>query len=76
MTAGYRAEHDELRQLVRGFLREKSPGREVRRLMEADRNRDDAVWAQMAEQLGLPGMGRPPGSAPGWRRWPGSERPR
>jgi alkylation response protein AidB-like acyl-CoA dehydrogenase len=56
MTAGYRAEHDELRQLVRGFLREKSPGREVRRLMEADRNRDDAVWAQMADQLGLPGM--------------------
>jgi len=56
MTAGYSAELDELRQLVRGFLQEKSPGREVRRLMEADRNRDDAVWAQMADQLGLPGI--------------------
>jgi alkylation response protein AidB-like acyl-CoA dehydrogenase len=56
MTAGYSAEHDELRQLVRGFLREKSPSSEVRRLMEADRNRDDAVWAQLAGQLGLPGI--------------------
>jgi alkylation response protein AidB-like acyl-CoA dehydrogenase len=43
MTAGCSAEHDELRQLVRGFLQEKSPSSEVRRLMEADRSRDDAV---------------------------------
>src|SRR5215470_10200199 len=56
MTVGYSAEHDELRQLVRGFLREKSPSREVRRLAGDQRNRDDAVWAQMAGQLGLPGI--------------------
>jgi len=56
MTVGYSAEHNELRQLVRGFLREKSPSREVRRLMDDQRNRDDAVWAQMAGQLGLPGI--------------------
>jgi alkylation response protein AidB-like acyl-CoA dehydrogenase len=56
MTAGHSSELEELRQLVRGFLREKSPSSEVRRLMEAERNRDDAVWAQMADQLGLPGI--------------------
>jgi alkylation response protein AidB-like acyl-CoA dehydrogenase len=54
--AGYGAEHDELRQVVRGFLRDKSPSSEVRRLVDAGRNRDDAVWAQMAAQLGLPGI--------------------
>jgi alkylation response protein AidB-like acyl-CoA dehydrogenase len=59
MTVGYSAEHDELRQLVRGFLREKSPSREVRRLMEADGNRDGAVWEQMAGQLGLQGIAVP-----------------
>jgi len=42
MTVGYSAEHDELRQLVRGFLREKSPSREVRRLMDDQGNRDGA----------------------------------
>jgi alkylation response protein AidB-like acyl-CoA dehydrogenase len=59
MTIGYSAEHEELRQLVREFLQDKSPSREVRRLMEADGNRDDAVWAQMAGQLGLPGIALP-----------------
>jgi alkylation response protein AidB-like acyl-CoA dehydrogenase len=59
MTFGYSAEHEELRQLVRGFLREKSPSREVRRLMAADDNRDHAVWAQMAGQLGLQGIAVP-----------------
>jgi len=59
MTFGYSAEHDELRQVVRRFLREKSPSREVRRLMESDDNRDDAVWAQMAGQLGLQGIAVP-----------------
>ena len=59
MSFGYSAEHEELRQLVRGFLREKSPSHEVRRLMEADDNRDGAVWAQMADQLGLQGIAVP-----------------
>jgi alkylation response protein AidB-like acyl-CoA dehydrogenase len=53
------AAHEELRQLVRGFLREKSPSREVRRLMDGDGNRDDVVWAQMADQLGLQGIAVP-----------------
>jgi alkylation response protein AidB-like acyl-CoA dehydrogenase len=54
--AGHSAEHGDLRELVRGFLREKSPRSEVRRLMASERNRDDALWAQMADQLGLPGI--------------------
>jgi alkylation response protein AidB-like acyl-CoA dehydrogenase len=53
------AEHDELRQLVREFLRERSPSHEVRRLMEAGESRDDEVWALLAGQLGLTGIAVP-----------------
>ncbi len=59
MTVGYSAEHDELRQVVRGFLSERSPSREVRRLMEAGDSRDDEVWALIAGQLGLTGIAVP-----------------
>ena len=59
-----RAEHDELRDTVRAFLREKSPSREVRRLMEAGLTeagpcRDDEVWALLTGQLGLSGIAVP-----------------
>jgi alkylation response protein AidB-like acyl-CoA dehydrogenase len=53
------AEHDELRQLVREFLRERSPSHEVRRLMEAGVSRDDEAWALLAGQLGLTGIAVP-----------------
>jgi alkylation response protein AidB-like acyl-CoA dehydrogenase len=59
MSVGYPDGHEELRQLVRGFLRDKSPSREVRRLAEAGAGRDDAVWAQLAGQLGLTGIAVP-----------------
>jgi alkylation response protein AidB-like acyl-CoA dehydrogenase len=59
MASGHSAEHEELRQLVRGFLADKAPSSERRRLMEAGRDRDDAVWAQLAGQLGLPGIAVP-----------------
>jgi alkylation response protein AidB-like acyl-CoA dehydrogenase len=59
MSVGYSAEHDELRQVVREFLREKSPSREVRRLMEAGESRDDEVWALLTGQLGLSGIAVP-----------------
>lgn len=49
-------DHDEFRALVRRFLEDKSPSAEVRRLMDSPHNRDDKVWRQMAEQLGLPGL--------------------
>ncbi len=41
---------------VRRFLEDKSPETEVRRLMETTEGYDPAVWAQMAEQLGLQGL--------------------
>ena len=59
MSVGDSAEHDELRQVVREFLGERSPSREVRRLMEAGESRDDEVWALLAGQLGLTGIAVP-----------------
>jgi alkylation response protein AidB-like acyl-CoA dehydrogenase len=59
MSADGSAEHDELRQVVRAFLREKSASGEVRRLMEAGEGRDDQVWSQLAGQLGLTGIAVP-----------------
>ncbi|HTR95966.1 MAG TPA: acyl-CoA dehydrogenase family protein [Trebonia sp.] len=61
MSAGDAAEHDELRQVVRDFLRERSPSSEVRRLMDAGQldpaqSRDERVWALLAGQLGLTGI--------------------
>jgi alkylation response protein AidB-like acyl-CoA dehydrogenase len=59
MGVGYSAEHDELRQVVREFLRERSPRREVRRLMESGESRDGEVWALLTGQLGLSGIAVP-----------------
>jgi len=59
VSVGYSAEHDELRQVVREFLSERSPGSEVRRLMEAGESRDDEVWALVTGQLGLSGIAVP-----------------
>ena len=59
MSVGDSQEHDELRQVVREFLRERSPSREIRRLMEAGEGRDDEVWAMLTGQLGLSGIAVP-----------------
>jgi alkylation response protein AidB-like acyl-CoA dehydrogenase len=58
-TFAFSEEQLELRSAVRRFLDAKSPAAEVRRLMETDRGYDPAVWAQMAEQLGLQGLAIP-----------------
>jgi alkylation response protein AidB-like acyl-CoA dehydrogenase len=52
-------EQEELRTAVRRFLEDKSPEGEVRRLMETEAGYDQAVWTQMAEQLGLHGLAIP-----------------
>jgi alkylation response protein AidB-like acyl-CoA dehydrogenase len=52
-------EQEELRSSVRRFLDDKSPIPEVRRLMETTDGYDPAVWAQMANQLGLQGLAIP-----------------
>ena len=59
MSVGDGQEHDELRQVVREFLRQRSPSREVRRLMEAGEGRDTEVWAMLTGQLGLSGIAVP-----------------
>jgi alkylation response protein AidB-like acyl-CoA dehydrogenase len=59
MTVGDSTEHDELRQVVRKFLSERSPAGAVRRLMEAGESRDPEVWSLLAGQLGLTGIAVP-----------------
>ena len=56
MNFAFSEEQEELRKTVRAFLEAKRPETEVRELMETDEGYDPAVWAQMAEQLGLQGL--------------------
>ena len=53
MNFAFTEEQEQLRQFVRSFLEDKSPESAVRELMETEKGYDDAVWKQMAEQLGL-----------------------
>jgi len=53
MNFAFTEEQEELRNIVRSFMEDKSPESAVRDLMETDGGYDEAVWAQMAEQLGL-----------------------
>jgi alkylation response protein AidB-like acyl-CoA dehydrogenase len=52
-------EQEELRRTIRRFLDERSPSTEVRRLMETPEGYDEAVWKQMAQELGLQGLAIP-----------------
>jgi alkylation response protein AidB-like acyl-CoA dehydrogenase len=56
VTFAFTPEHDEFRRSLRGFLAEKSPSGEVRRLMNTDQGHDRLLWSQMADQLGLQGL--------------------
>ena len=53
MQFAFTEEQDQLRSFVRQFLEEKSSEEAVRALMETESGYDEAVWSQMAEQLGL-----------------------
>jgi alkylation response protein AidB-like acyl-CoA dehydrogenase len=60
---------DQLRELARDYLRDKSPESEVRRLMATEEGYDPAVWKQMAQELGLQGIAIPEqygGQGYGW----------
>jgi len=59
MNFTFTEEQEQLRQFVRSFLEEKSPESAVRELMESEKGYDDAVWSQMAEQLGLQSLAIP-----------------
>src|SRR5215469_14090747 len=59
MSMTFTQEQDEFRRSVRRFLEQKSSSADVRRLMETDEGYDQAVWQQMAGQLGLQGLALP-----------------
>ena len=50
---------EELRDAVREFLKIASPSANVRELMATDAGYDEAVWRQMAGELGLHGIAVP-----------------
>lgn len=56
MAFEFTEEHEEFSRLLRRFFEEKSPVTEVRRLMASEPGYEPAVWAQMAEQLGIQGL--------------------
>jgi alkylation response protein AidB-like acyl-CoA dehydrogenase len=56
MNFAFTEEQDELRNTIRAFLEAKSPESAVRELMETEAGYDQAVWSQMAEQMGLQGL--------------------
>lgn len=56
MNFAFSEEQEELRRVVKQFLDDKSPEGAVRELMETEKGYDDAVWQQMAEQMGLQGL--------------------
>ena len=59
MNFAFSEEQDQLRDFVRSFLDEKSSEDDVREQMETDQGYDEAVWSQMAEQMGLQALAIP-----------------
>ncbi len=59
MNFAFTEEQEQLRQFVRSFLEDKSSEATVRELMDTEKGYDDAVWKQMAEQLGLQSLAIP-----------------
>ena len=59
MNFTFSDEQEELRRTIRRFLEDKSPSSEVRRLMATAEGYDEAVWKQMAQELGLQGLAIP-----------------
>ena len=59
MNFAFSEEQEQLREFVRSFLEEKSPESAVREQMDTERGYDPAVWAQMADQMGLPALAIP-----------------
>ncbi|MGH9033563.1 MAG: acyl-CoA dehydrogenase family protein, partial [Acidimicrobiia bacterium] len=59
MNFAFSEEQEQLRDAVRRFLEAKSPSAEVRRLMETTEGYDEAVWKQMARELGLQSLHLP-----------------
>jgi alkylation response protein AidB-like acyl-CoA dehydrogenase len=52
-------EQEQFRSATRRFLHDKSPTTEVRRLMATAEGYDPAVWRQLSDEMGLPGIHLP-----------------
>ena len=59
MNFAFSEEQEQLRDAVRRFMETKSASEDVRRLMETTDGYDPAVWAQMANELGLQSLAIP-----------------
>ena len=59
MNFAFSEEQEQLREFVRSFLEDKSSEDAVREQMDTDQGYDDAVWSQMAEQMGLQALAIP-----------------
>jgi alkylation response protein AidB-like acyl-CoA dehydrogenase len=59
MNFAFSEEQEQLREAVRKFMEAKSPSWYVRRLMETTEGYDEAVWKQMAQELGLQSLHLP-----------------
>ena len=53
MNFAFSEEQEQLREFVRSFLDDKSAEEAVREQMATEQGYDEAVWSQMAEQMGL-----------------------
>ncbi len=53
MNFAFSEEQDQLREFVHSFLEDKSPESAVREQMDTEQGYDEAVWSQMADQMGL-----------------------
>ena len=59
MNFAFSEEQEQLREFVRSFLEDKSSETSVREQMDTEVGYDDAVWNQMAEQMGLQALAIP-----------------
>ncbi|GAA3822111.1 acyl-CoA dehydrogenase family protein [Streptomyces chiangmaiensis] len=59
MDARFTAEQDEIRRTVREVLAGRCGPEDVRAAVRTDAGHDPALWATLAEQLGLPGLALP-----------------
>ena len=59
MNFAFSEEQDQLREFVRSFLEDKSSEAAVREQMDTEQGYDEAVWNQMAEQMGLQALAIP-----------------
>ncbi|MGW0585850.1 acyl-CoA dehydrogenase family protein, partial [Streptomyces sp. NPDC002920] len=61
MDPSFTAEQDEIRRTLRELLRRRCGPEELRTALATPAGHDPALWAALAEQLGLPGLALPAG---------------